>query len=84
MAEQRALAARQHRCHRPRDRLHPDVANRVDPGVDADEIAARQTLGDRPTAQTQVEQLSAGDVPVLLGGNAGNKARKSCFIAHTP
>jgi hypothetical protein len=72
MAEKRTLTTRQHRCHRPRDRLHPDVADRVDALVNDDQGSGLDAMLDRALAKPEGQQLTTGDVTVLPLRDAGD------------
>jgi hypothetical protein len=73
VAEDRALAARQHGSHRPRDRLDPEIADRVHAGVDAHQLPGAYAIFDRLDAEAEPQELRAGDVTVLPGGHEGDK-----------
>jgi hypothetical protein len=57
MAENRAIAARQDRCHPPAPYVKPRVADRVHASMDDVEPTGVDAITDRPPTETGVRKL---------------------------
>jgi hypothetical protein len=83
VAEHRVRSRRQYGRHRPGGRLDPSITDRIDAAVDGHEVPSSNPGADRPRGDAERQQLSPGDVPILIDGNAGDCIAEFGENAHT-